>query len=390
MFNKAIFKNKNRLEEIVAPRGYELVMLNAKELVERIAKAEQHADVVVMHDFFVDHIVSFERSFESVIDEITSLSRQGGGHTIARQQLLGGGKAVNTCSALASLGVKTHYIGKTDAFGLYLLDFFLGRKGVDISHVKAGGRLGLTTALEMPYKGRLVNVMCNDSASNVDFDFLDLDDSDLDLIRKTDCLLLADWSLNLKGSELAEGVFDFARKESSCLIFFDPGDPSWRKQDIPSLMEKVILKGNLDVLSVNESEAFWLAACLRNKTMNALGDSAPRTGGIDWGRVLSQHLNCRIDLHTPLFAATFEKGKEYIAPTYDVPVYRTTGAGDCWNAGDLYGVLIGLSHTNRLLLANAVAAYYISHSKGDHATKEGLIEFIKAHSTRKLKESWEP
>ena len=97
---------------------------------------------------------------------------------------------------------------------------------------------------------------------------LSLENYNLDLIRKTDCLFVTDWSLNLKGNDLTEGVFDFARREGVPLILFDPGDLSWRKQDIPSLMERVILKRNYDVRSVNEGEAIWLAMYLANEAGN--------------------------------------------------------------------------------------------------------------------------
>jgi len=337
-----------------------------------------------MYDFFVDHFVSFEKSLTSIINKLKRLARQGGGSIITRQHVLRGGKAVNTCSALASLGAKAHLIGRTSSFGLYLLRFFLERKGVDISHVKADGRIGLTVALEMHYKGRLFNVMCNDLGSNADFNFTDLDSSDLDLIRKTDCLFVTDWSLNLKGNDLTEGVFDFARREGVPLILFDPGDLSWRKQDIPSLMERVILKRNYDVLSVNEGEAIWLAMYLANEAGNKARTVAPEIAGIECCRILSDYLNRRVDLHTSLFSATFENGKEYMVPTYQVPVLRVTGAGDCWNAGNIYGQLIGLSPIDRLLLANAVAAYYISHPEGNHATKEDINKFVESHNVRKL------
>jgi sugar/nucleoside kinase (ribokinase family) len=53
-----------------------------------------------------------------------------------------------------------------------------------------------------------------------------------------------------------------------------------------------------------------------------------------------------------------------------------TGAGDSWNAGNIVGELSGLPHIERLLLANATAAYYIQDEAGKHATRQNIVDFL--------------
>jgi len=54
---------------------------------------------------------------------------------------------------------------------------------------------------------------------------------------------------------------------------------------------------------------------------------------------------------------------------------RSTGAGDAWNAGNIFGDALGLPDSCRLTLANAVAGFYVSSLTAEHPTLPKLIEF---------------
>ena len=56
---------------------------------------------------------------------------------------------------------------------------------------------------------------------------------------------------------------------------------------------------------------------------------------------------------------------------------RATGAGDAWDAGNILGDGNGLSGECRLMLANAVAACYLSGSSGAHSTRLELARFVE-------------
>jgi len=96
-------------------------------------------------------------------------------------------------------------------------------------------------------------------------------------------------------------------------------------------------------------------------------------------RILAAFLHARIDLHTSAFSATLRDGKEVVVPTFNIKVLRATGAGDAWNAGNLFGDHNGLSDECRLTLANAVSANYLSSEDGIYPSKEKLAAFIKAN-----------
>ena len=66
-----------------------------------------------------------------------------------------------------------------------------------------------------------------------------------------------------------------------------------------------------------------------------------------------------------------------IVPAIQIPkIYRTTGAGDAWNAGNLFADLLNFKLDERLLFANLVAGYYISSSEPMHPSIENIIHFI--------------
>jgi sugar/nucleoside kinase (ribokinase family) len=94
-------------------------------------------------------------------------------------------------------------------------------------------------------------------------------------------------------------------------------------------------------------------------------------------RILAKHFPARIDLHTSMFSATIRSNSEVVVPTFKIKVWRATGAGDAWNAGNILGDHNGLSDYCRLTLANAVSACYLSGEDGLHPTKEKLAAFLR-------------
>jgi sugar/nucleoside kinase (ribokinase family) len=360
--------------------------LNKEYLIEKI-KVQKHPDVVTMHDFFLDHFVTYlddGGAVDSFINRLNALAKLGGGQltTQSRQQILRGGKGFNSASALSALGAKVHFISKTSSLGLYLMKYFLKDMDVDLSHVTTDGEMAVTTAIEMKYKGRMFNAMVSYPGSVSNFVFEDLTPEALKTIEATDCLLLASWYLNLKGTEFAEKLFNFAAN-APCIKFYDPGDPSGRSKDIPELMERVLLKSNFNVLGVNESEAIYFASYFNPGYLKRKGDIEKL--GLECASTLAEKLKKRVDLHTVRFSATLHpNGERIIVPTYKVDVLRVTGAGDSWQAANAYGELIGLNDHERLMFANAVAAFYISNPEGKHGRISDIIRFINKHSLNEL------
>jgi sugar/nucleoside kinase (ribokinase family) len=227
---------------------------------------------------------------------------------------------------------------------------------LDLSHVRSTGSVSRTLAFEAEYSGRRVNIMASDPGSLASFGPDKLKEDDNELIREADLVCVFNWNQNLKGTELAEQVFQTVKNEGKGVTFFDPGDPTSRKNEIRGLNERVLSKGLVDVLSVNENELTQLASTVSEETSGFEGEE---TNPLYQAASVMSMLGSRVDLHTPSFAATFVDGqRERVLCATGTPL-KVTGAGDAWNAGDIFAQGIGLSHKERLIFANATAAGYM-------------------------------
>jgi sugar/nucleoside kinase (ribokinase family) len=343
-----------------------------RSLLKRLDRAVQALDrrnigkshVVMLPDFFIDHFVSLE-SVKRTSTVIDALVKQGGGNLPGvPQQISQGGNAANTALALARLGVSSHLICRTDQFGMHCLQFFLGKHQVDLSGVKTTGKLAITTALE--FQKTHANVMLGDPGSVADFSFGLLDAHDHDCLCSSDIVGVVNWNLNSPGTELAQKVFETVKKEG-VKTFFDSGDPSPRVKDIPKLIQQVLRNPRLDIFSLNESELGYYSTVKEHSQeglVRALVD-------------LKKQMSARVDLHTARFSCSMGS-MPTIVPTASYPkIYRSTGAGDTWNAADLFAELFGFEDEERLLFANIAAGCYISTHEPIHPTIDTILNFIK-------------
>ncbi|MBS3815770.1 MAG: hypothetical protein KGY45_04330, partial [Hadesarchaea archaeon] len=96
-------------------------------LLEKLQNISDLKDfrITCLPDFTLDCLVTLD-SWEETISKIKEVRDRGGG--LLREYpltLTQGGNATNTASALSSLGVKTHLIGRTSELGLKLAQHFL-------------------------------------------------------------------------------------------------------------------------------------------------------------------------------------------------------------------------------------------------------------------------
>jgi ribokinase len=325
-----------------------------KELTEELKNLQKREfTVVVMPHFCLDNLIQYGKGYESFRLEEEQIVAQGGGNLNIPQNLQIGGKAANCATALASMGVHPSLIARTNGLGYVLLEHLLGDRNVDISHVKKNGKLAFTSSIELDS----ANIMISDPGSLSQFGSEVLSEDDEKLIRKADMVCISDWGLNHKGTELAKLVFGLVKEEGRGRTFFDPGDPSPKKGrmewDIKELIREVIEMGLVDIMSLNLEEAGAF-------------------GGLDFLRTQT-----RVDLHTKEHSRSlFGFTESERVPSFSVSPKMLTGAGDAWNAGDIFGDLFGLSDNARLLLANSVAAAYISDPEASHPTMARLLDFV--------------
>jgi len=321
--------------------------------------------VVLLPDFFVDHFLTMDK-FEREFTRIQDIYMQGGGNVPGiLQRIHQGGNAANTALALARLGIKSHLICRTDDLGLHLLQFFLGKSGVDLSGVKTDGKLAITTAME--FGKQHVNVMIGDTGSVSDFTFEILDENDLQTVSNSDIVCVVNWGHNKKGTGLAKDVFRFAKKHN-VKTFFDTGDPSHRKNEIPELTKNVLTDKSLDILGIHENELLHYGDLTKTKNNEDIINAAVS---------LKKKIHARVDLHTANFACTVNKNCTVIPSIQLSKIYRVTGAGDTWNAGNLFAELLNFDDDERLLFANLVAGCYIASSDPVHPSLEKIISFIR-------------
>jgi ribokinase len=102
------------------------------------------------------------------------------------------------------------------------------------------------------------------------------------------------------------------------------------------------------------------------------------------GKAISGHSALRVYLHTADYSSSIKPDETVVVPSFDVQVRRATGGGDCWNAGNIVGESLNFTEEEKLLLANAVAARYISSPTRTHSSLKDVIQFLR-DSTHKLK-----
>jgi sugar/nucleoside kinase (ribokinase family) len=350
------------------------------EEIIRFLKAEaEEPDVVVMPDFFLDRLISLSfdaRTFSKQLKQV--IERKGGSLDGVEQHEMRGGNAINTASALASLGAKVVPIVCVDKFGLQLIKFHLKSAKVNLSHIKIFRKPSITTAIEFETKNGKVNVMLRDLGALADFGPQNLDENDFEAIEKADYVCVFNWAGTRHfGTKLAKDVFRHVKTRGKGKTYLDTADPYPNKKKIQEMVRNVLHGKHVDILSLNENEAICYASQLNNeitqfKTRLKYDELAMKSA-----RILASHLSARIDLHTTSFSATINKKSETVVSTFKVPVLRATGAGDAWNAGNILGDAHRLSDGSRLALANAVATYYISCPEGTHPTRRQLIKFCE-------------
>jgi len=362
---------------------------NYLEELKRFLKSEfREFDIVVMPDFFLDRLISLNWNVKTFSRYLQNIAKKKGGSADGiKQTEFRGGNAINTASALAALGMKATPIVCTNKLGIQLIKFYLKQYRVNFSHIKIFDKLSITTAMEFKTINGKVNVMLRDVGGLSNFGPHHLNNDDFEAIEKADYVCVFNWAGTRNfGTELVKTVFRHVKTRGKGKTYCDTADPTPNMKKIPELMETVLQSRYVNILSVNENEAIRYASQLSDE-IKELGKSLRfEELAKQSARILASRLSARVDLHTTSFSATFTKKSETVVSAFKVPVLRTTGAGDSWNAGNILGDAHRLSEGCRLALANAVAAYYISNPDGMHPTRKQLIKFCeKLKRVRQIK-----
>jgi ribokinase len=346
-------------------------------LISILKKPQKVNYPVVLPDFFVDHFVKYA-SFDDMIYGLKRLAEQGGGNLLDNEQFIRrGGNAVNTASALLSLGLSPKLIVTTDEYGASLLRALADPK-LDLDHIHTDGRLSSTVSIETVYSGRPVNLMVSDSGSASNFEFSNLTQSDIDVIKSSGLVALVNLNHNRHATELAHDLFEMVKQSSNSLTFMDMGDPSGNPGIVSQLVKRVIRTGLVDIIGLNENEVGWIAQSLTNDKDRWKNTVSTPNLWLESARFVAGETGARVDLHTPYYSATVKGDIVTAFPSFDVKSHVVCGAGDAWNAGDIYGTLLDLSPIDRLVLANAVASLYVSSPSAIHPRLPDIVKFLES------------
>ena len=345
-----------------------------------LRKKPREIKAVVMPDFFLDRFVNLNCEPSQLFSTIETMAeRKGGSIDGIIQTDFRGGNAINTASALANLGINTSPIICTNKLGLELLRLQLKQRNIDFSHVKLKPRASIKTALEFQTENHRTNIMLRDVGSLANFGPEELTPYDCRLIEEADYVCLFNWAGTKKyGTKLAETVFRKVKSKGRGKTYYDTADPKPNIAGVPGLIQQILKTPNVDILSLNENEAIIYAGCFEKKDSEKPRKASLSQLALESARILVRHLPSRIDLHTTDFSATLNSKSEVIFPVFDVKPIRATGAGDAWNAGNIFADANALSDKCRLALANAVSACYISDPEGKHPTPQRLAKFIES------------
>jgi sulfofructose kinase len=272
-------------------------------------------DAVALGLNAVDHLIVVPHypSFNSKVELLT--------HTLAP-----GGQCATAMVALARLGMRTRYIGKvgSDDLGQFQVRS-LESEGVECSGVKVEDGAETQTA------------------------FILIDDAS----GERTIIWRRDERLMIEASEVDRGAVTAGR-----VLLLDGHNVAAsiaaaryaRQASIPTLLDiDNIYPGSDDLLPLIDflisSASFPLRMTRESELQTALKKLSEMTGSLLVAATLGQ------DGVLPYF-----RGRFIHSPAFTVDCRDTTGAGDAFHGGFIYGLLEGLSVEETLRFANAVAA----------------------------------
>ena len=320
-------------------------------------------------DVFIDRIVRVP-DLDKLVTDVKAKSTVGGGSIRGiKQTEIVGGNATNIAYALVKFGSETELFAIGDEFTRRLLDLrFQEFDNIKINMLK--GKPGFTIALETDHNNDS-NIMISDVGGIEKFNGIDITTNYLKIIEESDIVIISNWASNLDGNQLVNEIFSAAKDSIKLLDFADLSTSTSRLQ---GLMDNMKNNKIIDVISLNENECQILGKFLDLKdisveyTINEIKRMA-----VD----ISSILGTIIDIHTPIGSCSASNGDVEFVESFPVKPMILTGAGDVWNAINILGLKKELSTINRLNLANAAAASYISEfHNGDFSLLkvENLLE----------------
>ncbi len=275
-----------------------------------------------------------------------------------------GGSAANTIYGLAKLGVKTGFLGAVgdDADGKRMLEDFR-EVGVDTCQIgaKPGAQTGLAKCFIDKLSHRFIQV--TPGANNL----LTTDDINMDYVNQTEIIHISSFADDRQFSLLLELI---EKMDSSVKISFSPGELYATKG-----MEKLApILARTHVLFANEKEVGQLTG----KDFKTGAEVCINQGC----HIVAVTLGKGVKLNNTAAASYIrDTDKEYViepADNLEAANPETTGAGDAFATGFLYGLLNGRALDEYGRLGDIIARLSIARA-GARQGLPNLDELKKYH-----------
>jgi hypothetical protein len=290
-----------------------------------------------------------------------------------------GGFAINTGRVAAFLGLKP------------VLPGLYGQKAIDPAYAQfkenceliSLGDPALTIALEFG-DGKILmsNIEAVSSLTWNDFKTHFGEAKLREMFAGVDILGLGYWSLTSNFDDIFLGFMkQFESHTPPRRMFFDFADIKKKSSESFFKSMELIKSYNINIpmtLSLNEHEVMELFSRMGvtchelspTAIASALPEARDKTGFDE------------LVVHTPEFAAVSSamQGEAYAIQDRQTHVVRLAGAGDSFNGGYLCASLGDLTPKQRLVVANAVAAFFVTHATAP--TKEELLAQIDKASDK--------
>lgn len=370
--------------------------------------------VVVLPDFFVDRVITVE-SDENFFHDVKRKICAGGGSMRGYNSVdIKGGNAVNVAYCLAKLGMTIDLYTVSDKVGSAILHSVFSSFGRNVNLHIVNGKHGLSSVFEFfsnkvnidsqssvssqPVTQSSVvtkptnlstssNVMVSDVGDNDNFGPELIESKELiDVLENTHTVIFTNWASNFRGTDLLKFVFT---KSPNSFHFIDPADFEKRIFEFINVMRSN--SRLVDTLSINENEYNYIVKALRTFVdqedidLLCVFDTKEfyhkLTNLCTSVKFLSDYFGLKICVHTSRGALLADRDNvTFVSSLSSSTIKIVSGAGDSWDAGFMFGEILGFSTEEKLSFANLIALLHIENSFGDDPTLAEAIRTIKEMS----------
>lgn len=302
----------------------------------------------------IDHLKTFGQ-------HIVDRAEGGVGLELVHKRRCEGGFAINTGRVAGMLGLQPRILG---LFGEKELDPVFD-VFTDICQITSLGEPALTLAFEF-VDGK---ILLSDPKTVANLTWREVEaklgeDGLAQLFRGVDALGLGYWSLTPDFDNMLTGfVSQYGAENAPKRMFFDFADI--KKKAKASFTDSLVLLAKFNqkipmTLSVNEHEIMELFTRIGVECTSYEPEAI--TAGMEKALALIG-IN-ELVVHTPKFGAASHvtDGTAFAMQETQTKVIRTAGAGDTFNGGYLCAAMGGLPIKQRLAVANASTAFFVTHA----------------------------